>query len=214
MRIAFSGYAADCTIDGEIELDADRLKDLVDQKFQLVVLDAKLVSLDDGRTVSVSRLELDRADLVAAVALGPRGPQGRRIRTVRHDIVAQVGPYTVVGDLHDRPGVPPMSTFHTARPLVSFTNASISFLLAGRPEKRRVATLLVNREHVQWLGPGEPEGPAFVAFATGPNAMPIAAVAKVEDDVPVAVAKVEGDVPEPASMGKALIPITAATDAR
>ncbi len=168
MRIAFSGYAVDCTIDGEIDLDTDRLKDLLDQEFHLVVLDATLQSLDDGRMVKVPRLELERDDLVAAVALEPRGPTGRRIRTVRHDMIAQVGPYSVTGDLHDRPGVPPMSTFHTARPLVSFTKATITFMRAGRTERRRVDTLLVNRDHVQWVGPGEAE---MIVETTGVSAI-------------------------------------------
>ena len=152
MRITFNGYAADSVISGEVELDFDRLKDLLDRSEELTVHNATRESLDDGREVCVPHLQLDRGEIVAAIASPPRGQHDRRIHTVRHRMLAEVGPYTVSGELHEKPGVAPMSGSHSARPMVSFTDASISYLRAGRTVRRRVDTLIVDRDHVLWLG--------------------------------------------------------------
>ncbi len=158
MRISFSGYAADCVISGEVELDFDRLKDLLDRRDELTIQNATLESLDDGREVCVTHLQLARGEILAAIGSPPRGPHDRRIHTVRHRMLAEVGPYTVSGELHEKPGVAPLSGSHSARPMVSFTDASISYLRAGRTVRRRTDTLIVNREHVLWLGadPADP----------------------------------------------------------
>lgn len=166
MRIPFRGYAADCTITGELELDADRLKDLLDRGTPLVIFRATLEDLDGGSQVCVPRLELDRSDVLAAQAEEPRGPAQRRIRTVRHRTSATFGPYTVTGDLHDRPGAPPMSGFHSGRPLVSFTDASIAFTRAGRAVTLRADTLLVNARLVDWVG-GAVGDPTYAASLGG-----------------------------------------------
>jgi len=136
MRIPFQGYASDCTITGELELDADRLKD-----------------------------HLDRADLLAAQAEEPRGPEQRRIRTTRHRTSATFGPYTVTGDLHDRPGAPTLSGSHSGRPLVSFTDATIAFTRAGRAVALRAETLLVNAHLADWVGADLGERAQAAAFA-------------------------------------------------
>lgn len=156
MRIGFHGFAADCIITGEMELGFDRLKDHFDQRSELVVERATLHSLDDGTEVCVPRLELDRADVMVAVAETPRGVTGRRIRTVRREAHAQVGPYTVSGDLHELPGARPMQGFRTSRAAISFTDATVSFLRAGRDEMFRAQALLLNVSRLSWLGDAPP----------------------------------------------------------
>ncbi len=160
MRIDFHGFAADCIITGQLDLPFDRLKDLLDQATELIVEKATLHGLDDGTEVCVPRLELDRGDLLVAVAEVPRGIAGRRIRTVRHEAHAQVGPYTISGDLHELPGARPMHGFRTSRAIISFTDATVTFLRAGKDEIFHAQALLLNVASLSWIGDG-PLSPAL-----------------------------------------------------
>lgn len=159
MRIAFTGYAADCTISGEVELDSDRLKDQLDGDEHVVVHRAVLESLHDGRVICVPRMELDRDDLFAAEAVAPRGPRGRRIHTVRHAIVATCGPYRIEGLVHERPGARPMAAIQSGRPIVSVTDARVTFQSAGQPVRRHAVTLLVDSSRLEWVGDARAQGP-------------------------------------------------------
>jgi len=160
MRIDFHGFAADCIITGQLELPFDRLKDLLDQATELIVEEATLHGLDDGTEVCVPRLELDRGDLMAAVAEVPRGIAGRRIRTVRHEAHAQVGPYTISGDLHELPGARPRHGLRTSRAIISFTDATVTFMRAGKDEIFHAQALLLNVASLSWIGDG-PLSPAL-----------------------------------------------------
>jgi hypothetical protein len=173
MLTGFYAYGSDCTIHGEVDLEADRFKDMLDEHARLVILRATLDSLDDDRVVCVPRLELERHELLAVEAELPRGHQERRIRTVRHRMLATVGPYTVAGELHEKPGVAPMTAFHSARPMISFTDATISFMRGGRTEDRYVATLLVNRDHVAWAEPDTRHAPLDLPLTLAAPALPV-----------------------------------------
>ena len=164
MRIAFSGFTIDCTVDGEVELTSDRLRDQLNDDGRLVVVRAVLVRLGDGSEVGVLRLELQQDEIYAVDVGPPRGEQSRRLHTVRHHTLVVMGPYRVVGLLHERPGVVPMGGMRANRPFVAFTEATISFDRAGVAVDREAETLLVNSQKVSWMGdpgqsPGEPDAP-------------------------------------------------------
>jgi hypothetical protein len=152
MRISFTAYTFDCTVEGEVELTRPRLSDQLNEDESLLVLDATLRSLDDGSIVTIESMELEREAIYAIQAPDPRGATTRRVHTVRHRKGATVGPYTLLGMLHERPGVTPLGALRLTRPFVAFTDATIAFVRAGHVEMRDSKTLIVNGRRVDWLG--------------------------------------------------------------
>jgi hypothetical protein len=152
MRISFTAYTFDCTVEGEVELTRPRLSDQLNEDDYLLVLSATLHSLDDGSVVTIDSMELEREAIYAIKAPDPRGAAARRVHTVRHRKGAAVGPYTLLGMLHERPGVTPLGALRLTRPFVAFTDATIAFLRAGHVEMRDCETLIVNGRRVDWLG--------------------------------------------------------------
>jgi hypothetical protein len=152
MRVPFTAYTIDCTIDGEVELKRERLSDQLNEDESVLVLEATLRSLHDGSEASIARIELERDAIFAIQAPDPRGARGRRVHTVLHRSGAAVGPYTLLGLLHERPGVTPLGGLRLTRPFVAFTDATIAYLRAGQVEMCDSETLLVNGRRVDWLG--------------------------------------------------------------
>lgn len=151
MLIEFVGFAADCTITGKLELERERLSDKLNRDAVYAIHDASLQSLADGRIVTVGRLTLDRHDLLAVAAAGPRGPEARRIHTVRHRLQAQLGSYTVLGHLHVMPGAAPLHSVDPRRRMVPLTNATIAYVRAGAVEMHDIEALIVNGERASWV---------------------------------------------------------------
>ncbi len=152
MRISFTAYTFGCTVEGEVELTHPRLSDQLNEDEFLLVLNATLRSLDDGSVVSIEGMELEREAIYAIQAPDPRGATARRVHTVRHRRGASVGPYTLLGLLHERPGVTPLGSLRLRRPFVAFTEATIAYLRDDRVEMRDCDTLIVNGTRVDWLG--------------------------------------------------------------
>jgi hypothetical protein len=152
MLIKFTGYAVDCTIEGEFELTAERLRDQLNTQDQVVLLRATLTRLVDGSQLCVPRMVLDQEEFCAVEAGPERGTQGRRLHTVQHRKRARLGPYSVLGHLHERPGVTPLGSLRLSRPFVAFTDARIAFQRGATMEERDVGTLLINGRQIAWLG--------------------------------------------------------------
>lgn len=150
MRISFQGYAGDCTIAGQIELDGMRLSDALDRMDEVVVHEATLHSLADGRQMHAGEMVLRRDDLFAIEGSGgsPANEQ-RRVRTVRHVLRVQLGPYTCFGELHTLPGVAPLRTLLVRRTMVPLTNCLLHFVRNGRDEFRRMPLLVVNGRQIE-----------------------------------------------------------------
>lgn len=144
MRTAFRGYAGDCIVSGQIELTGERLSDALNESTELVVYDATLQALADGREVTFERLALHQEDLLIVEGDGPSGNPKRRIRTVRHALRAHVGPYVVFGELHALPGVDPQRTFNDRRTMIPLTNALVVFPRGGEKSAHRVPLAIVN----------------------------------------------------------------------
>jgi hypothetical protein len=172
MLIEFTGYAVDCTIRGEFELAADRLRDQLNDQDQVVLLRATLTRLVDGTQLCVPRLVLDQEEFCAVEGGPARGTDGRRLHTVLHRKRARLGPYSVLGDLHERPGVAPLGSMRLSRPFVALTDARISFQSGASMEVRDVETLLLNARQIAWLGEASNE-----ADESGAEASPRLALA-------------------------------------
>jgi hypothetical protein len=102
--------------------------------------------LDDGATVTADEAVVRRADLVAVRASGPRGEASRRADTRTHPVVVESGSYRVGGHLHAAPGVGPASRIRGREPMIPLTDAWIEYRSGGELQRRRVGTIIVNRE--------------------------------------------------------------------
>jgi len=150
MRIEFHAYADDCTIRGTVTLASDRLTDLLSGAGEFAIEGVTFQALDDGRVLEVSSTTLDRGDLCAVTATGPRGNSQRRLRTRLQPIRAKVGPYTIVGYLHAPPTADPV-VIALRRAIVPLTAASIEYELLGRRVEEVHDGLLLSREKIDWL---------------------------------------------------------------
>jgi hypothetical protein len=112
---------------------------------------ARLTSHADGHTVEVGQITLDRDDLFAIEALGPRGEPARRLHTVRHRLEVRLGPYTVLGQVHTRPGGRPLVAIAQRSSMVPLTSATIAFNTGDGIEAVDVETLIVNRSLTEWV---------------------------------------------------------------
>lgn len=171
MQVRITAYAGDCCVSGVTELTAGRLTDLLNGPAQIELQDAVLESLEDGHEVRRDRLELQRDELFAVEIDGPRGPQQRRIHTVRHRLQIQLGPYTVLGHLHTRPGAQATSAIQRRPAFVPLTAATIAFVAAGQARLRDVDGLLVNRDRAAWVSAAEGDVRLFAGLpaATSPG---------------------------------------------
>jgi len=151
--IEFVGYAGDCRIFGRVPSLGERLTDLLNGGQRVIVRDARLESLDDGHVVCAPLAEVERDELYAVVAHGPRGAAAKRIRTAKRRIRVDLGPYVVLGNLHSPPDADPVGDVLRRDVMVPLTNATIAYARNGRAEAEDVGTIIVNRTLAEWISP-------------------------------------------------------------
>ena len=162
MRIEFTGFAGDCLISGLLDLDGDRLTDHLNAHPSLTLVQVVLEGLNGGR-VTVDTFEVERSQLCAAVASGPRGAPSLRMPTSERRIQAQIGPYTVLGRYHGLVGDTSLRSFSERAPMVPLTDATIAYLIDGILEVRDAGVLIVNRDLAAWYRePDEADPPVDV----------------------------------------------------
>lgn len=162
-------FAGDCQIFGAIVLaDDERLSDVLNRESVLAVTDVDLVSHADGHVVHLPEMTLERDDLFAIEAVGPRGPEQRRVHTVRHRLEVSLGPYTVLGQLHTFPGGRPLLAVSQRAPMIPLTNSTIAFSDHRGVQIRDVGTLIINRERARWVRPEEADLSVFQALPGRP----------------------------------------------
>jgi len=144
--VEFNAYAGDCRVYGQIELGEGRLSDKLDHSVELLVRDAQLEGLADGHLVALAELTIERDELCAVVASGPRGDTSRRLHTWTTHVEVEVGPYRVDGRVHGRPGATPLGLSLQRLPWVPLTEATVKYQRGGDDVVEVVETLLVNRE--------------------------------------------------------------------
>jgi hypothetical protein len=149
--VEFVAYAEDCLLSGHVRLDADRLTDLLNGHNEYVLVDALVESLADSHAVEVKEVMVGRDELFLVHAVGPRGDPARRKRTRQHPLALQLGPYHVRGYFHGPPGSDPIAALRRRKPMVPLTEAWVEYQSGSVRQRRRVGTLVVNREQLDWV---------------------------------------------------------------
>jgi len=171
--VEFVAYAEDCLISGWVELSKDRLTDLLNAHDQFRLTNAYVESIADGTPYEVAVVDVARDEVVMVHATGPRGHEGRRQHTRQHPLALQLGAYHVRGYIHALPGSDPIANFRRRQPMVPLTDAWVEYGSGEKRQRRRVGTLVVNRDLVDWVVPAiddEVEAPdlPLANYASGP----------------------------------------------
>jgi hypothetical protein len=156
-EIEFVAYAEDCILSGHVRLAADRLSDLVNEHEELELVDVLVAELSGGDGYAVHELLVKREEILVLHATGPRGRVDRRQRTRQHPVVVKVGPYEVRGYIHALPGSDPIAGLRRRRAIVALTDAVIEYWVGRERVRRRVSTVLINRELADMIVEGTDE---------------------------------------------------------
>jgi len=151
--IDFMAFAADCTVTGKITMLGERLTDFLNGQERFRVHHLECESLADGHRATVDSLSLERNDLLAVVATGPRGNQRQRVTLETNRLQVAIGPYLILGRLHSKPGVSAVASVMRRDPMIPLTHATIAYEVAGSIVARDLPTIIVNRLLVDWISP-------------------------------------------------------------
>lgn len=149
MHIGFIGFAGDCLISGQLDLQGERLTDHLNAQPLVTLGDVVLEGLDGG-LVDVATFTIERSQLCAVLATGPQGAPTLRIPTDDRRIQAQIGPYAVLGRYHGLVGATSLRSFSEREPMVPLTDATIAYVVDGILEVRDAPVLIVNRDLATW----------------------------------------------------------------
>ena len=149
--VEFRAFAGDCTVQARVTMFGERLTDFLNGQERFRIHHVTFQSLDDGRIVTEDSVSLERDDLLAVVASGPRGAESQRVRREEARLQLSIGPYLILGRLHVDPGMDPMKNVLQREPMIPLTTATIAYSVAGAIEAHDVGTLIVNRLQVDWI---------------------------------------------------------------
>jgi hypothetical protein len=151
--IDFTGFSGDCTITGKMTMFGDRLTDFLNgqERFRVHHLDCE--SLEDGHHLALDSVSIERLDLLAVVASGPRGNEKQRVSLQTNRLQLSIGPYLILGRIHSKPGADAVQSVLQRAPMIPLTNATIAYEVAGSIIARDVPTIIVNRLLVDWISP-------------------------------------------------------------
>jgi hypothetical protein len=161
LLLPFIGYALGRRFIGYVECEGERLTDLLNRSESIVVRETFVENFEDDTVTNLGDGEVDRSILYAVEASGGRGEAARRIHTISHRLQVQLGPYTALGLLHSLPGQMPLPHLHARGPMIPLSDATIGFTSRGGLQLRDVGTLIVNRDHLDWVRANEDEASAF-----------------------------------------------------
>lgn len=147
--VEFDAYAADCRVHGQLEVGEGRLSDQLGHAAELLVRDARLEGIADGRMVAMAELTVARDELCAVVATGPRGDTARRLHTHTRLVEVEVGPYLVVGRVHGTPASEPLGVALRRQAWVPLTEATVMYRCGGSDVREEITALLVNRDRMR-----------------------------------------------------------------
>ena len=151
--IDFVGFAADCTISGKLTMFGDRLTDFMNGQERFLVHHLECESLQDGHRAAIDSLSVERNDLLAVVATGPRGNEKQRVSLATNRLQISIGPYLILGRIHTPPGSDAVTSVLKRDPMIPLTSATIAYEMAGAIVARDVPTIIVNRLLVDWISP-------------------------------------------------------------
>jgi len=155
-EVDFVAYTSDERLSGRVRLDASRLSDMLNRHDEYVLVDALAERLPLGGSLVVSEILVRRDELPLVQVGGPRGDRALRVATERHRIVLRAGRYLVSGRLHSGLGEDPLASLRARRPMVPLTDATIEYRRSSDIVREPGGTIVVNREHVDWVRKGVP----------------------------------------------------------
>ena len=150
-ELEFWAYSEDCRVYGFVQLQAERLSDLLNSGTDLELTSVLLVALEDNHAVELQRLVIHPDELVAVRGLGPRGNAARRKRTRPAPVGMRAGPYIIHGYVHTPPGADPLQQFRRRKRMVPLTEGWIEYASGSQTHRARVGTIIVNRDFVDWI---------------------------------------------------------------
>ena len=162
-EVAFVAYGEDCILSGRTVLDADRLSDMLNAADEYALVGVTVERLDDGMPLQVDEIVVPRDELYLVHASGPRGDAARRRHTLPVHVAMKVGPYEVQGYLHGLPGADPIAAIRRRKSMIPLTEARISYVVGGEHRQDDVATVILNRERIEWVEVVEPDRAMFAA---------------------------------------------------
>jgi hypothetical protein len=158
MPMEFIGFTSGRRISASLPLADDRLSDMLNAVARLVLRDATVVDLGDGRASPPSDLVVPVGELIVVVGSGRRGSETRRRRTAVRTITIGLDRFVVRGSLHvpaDRaelpPSLDPAVVLAGRDTLVPLTAATITYDCADVATAEEHGTLLVNRARAMWI---------------------------------------------------------------
>ncbi len=151
--IDFVGFAEDCTITGKMTMFGDRLTDFLNGQERYRVHHLECESLEDGHLVATDSLSLERGDLLAVMATGPRGSEKQRVSLQTNRLHVSIGPYMILGRIHTKPGADAVTSVLQREPMIPLTDATVAYELAGAIIARDLPTIIVNRLLIDWISP-------------------------------------------------------------
>jgi hypothetical protein len=140
-------YAADSILTARLLLVQDRVSEFLATSSPVDVRHVRITSLKDGRRLALDGLEIDRHEILLAVADNARGRASRRVATVHRPAIALVGPYRVVGRVHGPPSTDPIEVARR-RPWIAITDAHVSYTASGATVTVDHDAVLVNPAHL------------------------------------------------------------------
>ncbi|MDP9482000.1 MAG: hypothetical protein M3P84_02125 [Chloroflexota bacterium] len=149
--VLFIAYGVHHRVFGWVRLRADRLTDLLNAHEELHLAEVEIESLEDGTTRSVDEIIIQRRELVAVHATGPRGDPARRQKTRMHPLAIQSGKYLIAGHVHANPGVDPIASLGARPAMLPLTDAWIEYWSDGERKHQSTGTIVVNRDGADWM---------------------------------------------------------------
>jgi hypothetical protein len=140
-------YAADSILTARLLIAQDRVSEFLATSSPIDLRHVRITSLDDGRRMELDALEVDRREVLMAVADNVRGKASRRVATVQRPALAQVGPYRIAGRVHGPPSTDPIELARR-RPWIAITNAIVWFAAKGSAMTVHHGAVLVNLSHL------------------------------------------------------------------
>lgn len=150
-EVEFAAYAEDCRVFGFMRLTADRMTDALNDADEYSLTDVMIVRLDDAMATQVTDLTVQREELLAVRAAGPRGDPARRSRRRPYSITLKTGPYVIHGYVHGLPGADPIQQIRRRKTMVPLTESWIEYQSGGENHRARVGTIVVNHELWDWV---------------------------------------------------------------
>lgn len=144
--IRFVAFGSHHRFFGWVRLRADRLTDLLNLHPELHLADVEIETFKDGIRRSVDDITIERRELIAVFATGPRGDWARRQDTETHFVAVESGNYLIRGHLHVEPGAEPMASVRERPSMFPLTDAWIEYRSGTETKHQSTGTIIVNRD--------------------------------------------------------------------